>query len=186
MARGQNPDAFAAKLKKWADAGFNYGAMQGARAALRVDEQESVSRAPKRTGALARTIRVVQPTLAATKRRGFFRLRLSAGSRSKSSRVTYASVHQYGMVGYPPTDRTAPHRINATKAGVWYRPSLSRNSYSRGTGKLLRIAPGVYRRSVNHPGSHFRALHYLAINEQRAKVEIKSAIGDGAQKAGVA
>lgn len=181
MSRAVSPEVFAAKLEKWASAGFNYALVAAGRAALERDRQESIARAPSKTGALRRTIKVTESQLKSTIRRGFFKISLTAGSRAKGNPVTYASVLQFGGVGYPPKDRTRAHPIVASTKGVWHRPTLSRTTYSEGTGKMLKLPGGIFRRSVQHPGSHFRALHYLAISERRAAETVKASVAKSAQ-----
>ena len=182
-------DSLAKKFDKWNAAGFDYTLVIGARAGLEMDRRESAARAPRRSGRLASTIRVQQPRLAATTKRGFVRVVLAAGSTSKANPVPYASVLQRGLVGYPPKSKTRPHVILAQKAGQvgeWVATFGGRGgrfrSFVRASGKTLRFEAGgktVFASKVNHPGSRFKARNYMAVDERRVEGSINQALQHG-------
>ena len=155
--------AMAKHMRRWADVGIDGALVNGGLNALREDRGESRTRAPKKTGRLAETVRVVRPTVARVRRTGVIRMSLAAGSRARGPRaVAYASVLQTGKVGYPAKEKTVAHTI---------RPR--RGEYSgevfRTTGVLSFDKGGtrVFARSVRHPGTRFPALGYLKVNEAR-------------------
>lgn len=164
MPRQLSPAEAAKRLQKWADVGIDAALVDGLVAGLKPDAAASRSRAPHKSGRLAATIRVTSPRPERTKRTGTVRAGLIAGSSSGDRRkaVQYASVLQTGKVGYPPRGSTRPHPIRARRAG--YAAGEVRT-----TGVLAFNAGGtrVYARSVQHPGSHFPALGYLAVDERR-------------------
>jgi hypothetical protein len=181
MARYESPERLAAKMRKWADAGFDYAIIAGARTALEEDRRDSISRAPSRSGALRRTIRVTTPSSRRAARTGIVRIGLSAGSRVFGNPVRYAAVHQRGLVGYPPKPKTKPHVIEAHAAGTWIARWSPRHGYSarQASGKVLSFLVAgrrAFARHVNHPGSRFRALEYLKVNETRAAGAIDQSV----------
>ena len=100
MARVLTPRQLAAQIEKWAAVGIDFALVQSAAAALEEDRRESAARAPRRSGRLASTIRVVRPSSTRAGRTGILRLSLTAGSGSsnRGKRVEYASVLQTGQV----------------------------------------------------------------------------------------
>ena len=100
MARGMSPKRLAQKMDAWGKEGLNYSIVVGGNAGLELDRARARARAPRRSGRLARTIRVVEPRLKATARRGFIRLGLAAGSKSKRNPVPYASVIVSGLLAW--------------------------------------------------------------------------------------
>lgn len=187
MATEKSLARLAAKIEKWAKAGFNYDAIACARKTLEVDKNESKARAPKKSGALAGTIRVATPSSTRAAKRGIVRLDLTAGSSSLSNPVIYASVHQRGLVGWPGVERTAAHVIGAQRA-EWVGRKLmrGRKSYSRGSNKTLSFSVGgqrLAREAVHHPGSRFKARNYLQVNESRAAQTIERGAVEGFEKA---
>jgi hypothetical protein len=168
-----SPAAMAKHMRRWADVGIDGALVTSTVEALGDDRRESASRAPKKEGKLARTVRVMRPTPARTKRTGKVRVSLAAGSRSgdRSKAVPYASVLQTGKVGFPGRSKTREHIIRAR-----------RGSYGSGvfrTTGVLAFAKGgtrVYARSVIHPGSKFRAIGYLKVDERRASARMKTAV----------
>ena len=182
-------DSLARKFERWGEAGFDYALVVGARTGLEMDRRDSAARAPRRVGRLAGTIRVNQPRLAAAVKRGFVRLQLVAGSRSKANPVPYASVLQKGLVGYPPKDRTKPHLILAQtrgQVGEWVATFGGRSarfrSFTRASGKMLRFELGGqvhFAGAVKHPGSRFRARSYLSVDERRVQGTIDAAVQHG-------
>jgi hypothetical protein len=183
------PASLARKIEKWNGAGFDYSLVLGARDAMEKDRSESRARAPRRIGRLAGTIRVVQPKLAAAAKRGFVRIVLAAGSKSKANPVAYASVLQKGTVGYPPKPKTQPHVILAQtrgQVGEWVAAFGGRGarfrSFTRASGKLLRFELGGeahFALKVRHPGSRFRARNYMAVDELRVQRSIDAALQRG-------
>ena len=186
-------DSLARKVDRWAAAGFDYALVVGARAGLEQDRSESAARAPRRVGRLAGTIRVIQPKLATAAKKGFVRLALAAGSKSKANPVPYASVLQKGLVGYPGKASTKPHVILAQtsgQVGEWVATFGGRSarfrSFTRASGKMLRFEMGGQTRfagKVKHPGSRFKARHYLAVNERRVQGSIDTALQSGLDRA---
>lgn len=182
-------DSLAKKFDRWAEAGFDYALVVGARAGLEMDRRDSAARAPRRTGRLAGTIRVIDPRLSSAVKRGFVRVVLAAGSKSKANPVPYASVLQRGLVGYPPKDRTRPHVILAQtsgQVGEWVATFGGRSarfrSFTRASGKMLRFQLGgqtIFAGKVHHPGSRFKARHYLAVDEGRVQGSIDQALQRG-------
>ena len=182
-------DSLAKKFEKWAASGLDYTLVVGTRAGLEMDRRDSSGRAPRVSGRLAGTIRVVEPRIAAAVKRGFIRVNLVAGSKSKANPVPYASVLQKGLVGYPPKDRTKPHPILAQtrgQVGEWVATFGGRSarfrSFTRASGKMLRFQAGgrtVFAGKVQHPGSRFRAREYMRVNEQRVQGAIDAAVQVG-------
>jgi hypothetical protein len=164
MPRTLSPAELANRIRKWAAVGVDVSIVDGVVTGLEVDEKESEARAPRRQGKLAKTIRVIRPSATQAAKKGVIRAALAAGSRSADRRkgVPYASVLQTGKVGYPPASRTKPHEIKARRA-----------DYSGGrirtTGVLSFLVGGrrVYARAVKHPGSRFKQIEYLQVNETR-------------------
>jgi hypothetical protein len=87
-----------------------------------------------RTGALARTLKIIPP-----KKIGTYEWR--SGLQAGSSRVAYAGAHEKGVV-------TSPHMIWPVKAKVlsWINPDSGER---------------VFRHSVAHPGSDIPARPYM-------------------------
>jgi len=160
--RALTPAELAGKLDKWEAAGFPRSQTAGALRALEQDLSEAQGRVPKRSGKLAKTLRIINPSMTRAQKKGVLRFGLAAGSRSKTDPVRYARVLQEG-------GKTRPHPI--PKA----RPD--------DTGKRLSMTVGgnrIARARVQHPGSTFRALEYLKVNEDRLagriEVEVQQAI----------
>ena len=181
MPRPLTPAEAAARLKKWADVGIDYALVEGTIRALDVDKRESVARAPRRSGRLASTIRVLKPSSrSAAAKKGQIRAQIKAGSSSSGNRVLYASVLQTGKVGYPPKDRTARHLIAPQRfmksAGGYVRMSGRLYVPARDASALRFIAGGrpVFTRRVMHPGSRFRADNYLRVNEPRLIANVEA------------
>ena len=182
-------DSLAKKFDKWAAAGLDYTLVLGTRAGLEMDRRDSAARAPRRSGRLAGTIRVAEPRVAATVKRGWVRVNLLAGNKSKSNPVPYASVHQQGLVGYPPKDRTKPHVILAQtrgQVGEWVATFGGRSarfrSFTRSSGKMLHFLAGgreVFAGRVQHPGSRFKARDYMRVDERRVQGTIDEAVQHG-------
>ncbi len=148
-----SPSKYARKLEQWAAVGVHYDIIVAARAALEDDRRESVGRVPKKSGRLAGTIRVSEPSAARFKRKGYFAAHLSAGSRAKGDPVKYALVLQTGKT-YAGASRSVPHDI---PGGV-------------------KLPDGSMRHAVHHPGGRFVAHHYLRVEESRAARYIDTAI----------
>ncbi len=182
-----NPHVAAARIRKWAEAGFSYGQVETMRKALVPDRDESKARAPKVSGRLASTIRVINPSSKASARHGVIRSGISAGSKSRSNPVPYASVLQTGVIGYGFASRakTKPHEIAAQGAGLfgkgWVRAGGSgrgKASFTPTSGKKAVVlkGSGLVRRSVTHPGSTFRARNFLAIDQPRFGAALEAGI----------
>jgi hypothetical protein len=172
VARRMSAAAMAKHLRRWAEVGIDGALVIGAVNALRDDRRDSQARAPKKTGRLAATVRVVRPTVARTKRTGMIRASLAAGSRSGGSRaVAYASVLQTGKVGYPAQEKTRAHRIEprrGTYAGDTFRTTGVLSFENGGTR--------VFAKSVKHPGTRFPALGYLKVDEARMVTSLDRAV----------
>ncbi len=180
MARELTPQQAAERLAKWARAGFNVALVDAVTSALEADKQESAGRAPRRTGALASTIRVTKPSASRAAKTGVLKASLIAGRRSVDRRkaVAYARVLQTGEVYGGPDGRTRPHVIVAREG-----------RYNAGgrfatTGALSFTVGGrrVFARSFRHPGSRFRPLGYLRVNEPRLSRQLDQGIQASADK----
>lgn len=180
MARELTPKQAADRLEKWAKAGFNVALVDSVTGALEADKQESAGRAPRRTGALAATIRVAKPSASRAAKTGVLKASLIAGRRSVDRRksVAYARVLQTGQVYGGPGGRTRPHVIVAREgrydAGGRF-----------GTTGVLSFTVGgrrVFARAVRHPGSRFRPLGYLRVNEPRLQRQIDQGLDRSAQR----
>lgn len=171
-----SPKAYAKRLADWAAKGFDYSMVEGIRAAMESDKRESIDRAPKKSGALAATIRVTQPTLRGAVRRGVIRASITAGSRAKGSPVIYASVIQLGRVGRSGAPKMAPHTIGGEAGVATAQPG---GRFSIGRGRLLSFSIGGRRialRRVHHPGARLKAHEFIGIDEARAARQIDAAI----------
>jgi hypothetical protein len=180
MARELTPKQAAERLERWAKAGFQVALVDALTTALEADKRESAGRAPRRTGALASTIRVTKPSAARAEKTGVLKASLAAGRRSVDRRkaVPYARVLQTGQVYGGPGGRTRPHVIVAREG-----------RYNAGgrfatTGALSFTVGGrrVLARAVKHPGSRFRALGYLRVNEPRLGRQLDQGIQASADK----
>ena len=158
MPRALTPKQAALRILDWARYGFDVGLIDAGIKALEPDKVESQARAPKKSGRLAATIRIAKPTQRAAVKRGFVKLGLVAGSRSRDRRkaVPYARVLQEGEVWGGGNSKKHPIRA---RAAAYYDGSI------RTTGRLA-LAP-YYPREVVHPGSDFPKLEYLRVNEVR-------------------
>jgi len=168
------PSDQAKRMRRWAETQFDGSVIVGLQTALEVDRRESQSRAPRRTGALAGTIRVTNPSAKRAMKTGSVFVSLTAGSRQKGNPVWYASVLQRGLVGWPGSPTTKAHRIGKTSEGQWYTGWARGRGYfgRQGTGRNLAFTAGgetLFRGSVQHPGSRFNAVGYLKVNEPRAR-----------------
>jgi hypothetical protein len=180
MPRELTPKQATARLAKWAGAGFNIALVDSLTSALEADRKESAGRAPRRTGALASTILVAKASASRAAKTGTLKASLIAGRRSADRRkaVPYAGVLQTGRVYGGPGGRTRPHVIVARKG-----------HYSAGgrfatTGVLSFTIGGrrVFARTIHHPGSRFRPLGYLRVNEPRLRRQLDEGIERSAQK----
>jgi len=141
----ETPASLARKIEKWAGAGFDYTTVIVLKAALEPDRRESAGRIHSRSGNLAKSVRVIEPTLPGVVRRGgVISSGLSAGSRSKSNPINYAGIIQNG-------GRVKPHAIRATGHRLAF-PGIK--------GEV--VIP-----EVNHPGATIRAQNYLQVKEPR-------------------
>lgn len=167
MARTLTPQEFAARVEKWAAAGFHFAQVQALRAGIEEDRREGVARAPRKSGALARTIRVTNPSASRAAKTGVIRVALTAGSKGKKSPVAYARVLNEGnvWVGAGTVPRSTRHVIRPKDA--------DRLSFLDDGRRFVGL-------EVNHPGSRWPALHYLGINEPR----LAQRIDHGLQTAG--
>lgn len=158
-------------MAKWAKAGFPIAIVDGLVNGLELDRRESTSRAPRKSGRLAATIRVVKPSATAAARRGFITAALAAGSKSGDRRkaVSYGRVHQVG--GF-----TGPHRIRA-RAAQYVGGRLVSGVMAMKIGGRTVFAPQVF-----HPGSKFRKLEYLKITEPRVAYSIDRSIQGSADR----
>lgn len=177
------PEEYARRVEKWASVGIHVAIVDAGLQALEQDRRESERRAPSKSGAMRKTIRVIRPTTRHVRRTGTVTLGLAAGSRV----VLYASVVHTGKVGYPPGAKTKEHPIAAQGAGnegyvTRFGRAGSRLRYisSRASGKkALSFMWGGKRvvvRSVNHPGSRFRARAFLKVDERRLRAVIKDGV----------
>jgi hypothetical protein len=182
MPRSLTASEEAARIRKWADVGFDFAAVQGLLASLEQDKADSVSRAPRRSGKLASTIRVVRPSSRAAGRKGYIQGALAAGSRGRTG-VPYARVLQLGTV-YGGGDRSRPHLI--TKRTGEYRSVQvgvgggSFGAHAFVTGRL-KLSP-LYPLQVHHPGSHWPALGYLRVDGARATARINTALQESGNR----
>lgn len=151
MPRQLSPSEAAARLRKWAAAGFNPAVVGGLLSGLEVDRRESQGRAPHRTGALASTIRVKRPSSTRAAKIGRIDSGLSAGGK----KAPYGRIIQEG-------GKTRPHTITPKKAPM-----------------LAFVVSGrlVFAKSVNHPGSTFPPRPFLRINKDRLAKAIDESIG---------
>jgi hypothetical protein len=173
----------AAAIRKWAEVGFDYAAVQGLKASLQQDKSESQGRAPKRTGKLAGTIRVVNPSSTAAGRNGFIKGGLAAGSRGLKG-VPQAGVLQRGTV-WGGGAKSKPHLITrrtgsyqSTQVSVGGGPSFGASAFVTGH---LKLSP-TFPRQVHHPGSKWPALDYLRVDAARASTQIDSALHQSADR----
>jgi len=184
------PEAYAAKVEKWAKAGFSFDLVEGTRKALQADASEGRRNAPKKTGALARTIRVTTPSSTRAGKTGIVSLSVVAGSRA----VPYASVLLRRLVGWPGRPRTRPHVIQAHGAGTWIGRKTGRKmGYRQSSGKVLKMLVGgqlIFRRKVQHPGSDFSHARvprdWLRIDRVRLERDVDRALQAGANREAVA
>jgi len=184
------PEAYAAKVEKWAKAGFSFDLVEGTRKALQADASEGRRNAPKKTGALAGTIRVTTPSSTRAGKTGIVSLSVVAGSKSQANPVPYASVLLRRLVGWPGKPKTRPHVIQAHGAGTWIgRKSGRKMGYRQSSGKVLKMLVGgqlIFRRKVQHPGSdfsHARVPHdWLKIDRVRLERDIDRALQAGANE----
>lgn len=183
-----SPAKMAEQIRKWREAGFDVAIVDAGIATIEADRNEARSRAPRRSGALAGTIRVIRPSSTAAARRGYVRLALAAGSRAMGNPVRYASVLQTGTVGYPARERTKAHPISPQGGGATLRVSGRRavlRENSSHTVLRLKVPGGnvFVARVKNHPGSKFQALNYLQVNEARAVTIIGAGVAKALQQA---
>ena len=183
-----SPGEQANRCRRWAETQFDGSVVVGLQLALQVDRRESQSRAPRRTGALAGTIRVTNPSVKRALKTGSVVVSLTAGSRKKGHPVWYASVLQRGLVGWPGSPTTKPHRIAKTTGGQWYVTWGRGRGYGgrQGTGQNLAFVAGgqmLFRGSVQHPGSRFNAVGYLKVNEPRARESVGTFVANIAVRA---
>lgn len=172
MPRPLSPEAYAAYLQKWWDAGFNVAAIEAAQGTMdREDRPESQARVHSISGSLARTIHVIQPRVKDALRREAVYVSLAAGSKAKANRVPYASVVQTGTV-YGGATRMKAHLI---------RPRHGFALVLRSGGRQIILYGGV-----QHPGARLTPHPYLAVNEARVVGKIDGAVAASAQKAEVA
>ena len=184
MSAALTPKQYADRVARWRKVGYDYALIVNARLALDDDRRDSTARAPKKTGKLAQTIRVIDPKAGNAARAekygrasaGTVRIELAAGSRARgAAAVPYARVLQTGQV-YPGRARTKPHEIQALIASrvgsvvPQLRAAgrrLKVTGFKSATGKMLKLRGGNFRTRLMHPGSRFRALQFLAIDEAR-------------------
>lgn len=146
MARALSPKELADKLAKWEAAGFPLATVTAMKASLEPDAQESRSRIHNRTGKLARTVRVINPSSTVAKRRGAIVGGLSAGGKA----APYAGVIQRG-------GKVGAHVIRARGRGL---------AFPGPTGRPVVVA------QVQHPGATIRAQDFLRVNEGRLVVTL--------------
>jgi hypothetical protein len=168
MAKGVSPEVMAKRIQKWADKGLDYAMVTKAKDALALDVVESRLRIRSKTGRLAKTVRLTEPSATLTARRGFFRINLAAGSKAKGSPVRYASVLQLGRVGGPfGVRRSHVHFITAKRgSAIAFQLNGQRRVFEQ----------------VVHPGSRFPAQEYLRINPERASRTIEAGVQKSAEK----
>ncbi len=178
--RELTPKQAAKRIARWAKTGISLALVDSLKSALDVDRRESATRAPHRSGALAGTIRVTEPSSTKAAQTGLIKASLSAGRRSVDRRkaVPYARVLQTGQVYGGPGGKTKPHPIVARRARYNERGTLLT------TGVLSFVIGGrrVFTRSVRHPGSRFRALGYLRVNEPRLQHQLDRDLGKDTEK----
>ena len=186
------PAAYAKNVEKWARSGFSFDMVQGARRALEADASDGRRSAPKKTGALAGTIRVSNPSSSRAGKTGLVSISLLAGSRSKGNPVAYASVLLRGQVGWPGKPKTSKHDIIAHGKGAQIASfGRRRSSFTEASGKALKFTAGgqeFFRRKVRHPGSDFSNWNrnWLKVDQRRLERDVDRAIEAGAQREGVA
>ena len=181
------PEQYAAKVERWAKVGFSFDMIQGARKSLEVDAADSRRDAPRKTGALAGTIHVTNPSAARAAKTGVVSIAVVAGSRS----VAYASVLLRGLVGWPGKPKTREHDIVSQKEGTYVAHYGRRKpSYGQATGKMLKFTIGgqtFFRRKVHHPGSDMSRVkkNWLKVDELRLERTVDTAIQGGIQREGL-
>lgn len=188
------PEAYAAKVEKWARAGFSFDMVAGARGSLEADAAEGRRNAPKKRGLLASTIHVSNPSSARAAKTGVVSISVLAGSKSAANPVPYASVLLRRLVGWPGKPKTRPHLIQAHAEGTWIgRRSGRKMGYRQSSGKVLKMLVGgqlLFRRKVQHPGSDFsqaKVRHdWLRVDRVRLERTVDQAIKAGAQREAVA
>lgn len=175
MPRALSLKETAARLARWAQYGFDVGLIDAGMEALQPDLRESKGRAPRKSGRLEATIRIVKPSARAAAKRGYVKLGLTAGSRSKDrgKAVPYARVHQEGEVWGGGNSRKHPIRA---RVGL-YGP----DGKFRTTGKLA--LPPYFPREVTHPGTDWRKKEYLQIQEPRAAATVERSQARGLLRA---
>lgn len=157
--------AMARRIKNWADKGLDYALVLAAKSALAEDLAAARSRVPVKSGRLRDTIRITEPSAARTARKGFFRVSLAAGSNARGSATPQAQVLQTGQTYGTGARRSRPHVI-----GLKY---VNGDHSAR-----LKLADGSYRGVVFHPGSPWRKVEYLRVDEARVPQRI---VTDAAQ-----
>jgi hypothetical protein len=198
MATTYTPKQLKRKFEDWAKHGLNYAVVMGQQKGLEPDRAQGVSRAPRKSGNLASTIRITQPTLKRAIKTGLIETKLVAGSKSKAIQVFYSSVHQNGFIvravatGKDPVrvaDRTKAHII-APRAGHKKgdfvatvrggRSTVRQMGFDREQRKVLRIklktGEILFRRQVKHPGSKFKGHKYLTITVENVRRGIDAEI----------
>lgn len=186
----------AAWLRKWADVGISAALVDAGLAVLEKDKSESKSRAPKKEGRLAATIRVVKPSSKSKDAKaGLLVFRLGAGSRSadRRKRVSYARVLQTGKVFVSPgveAPKTKEHTIEARSGdyelrqmGLMGGPPGSSRFRTTGVMRFKKGGDTVYARRVKHPGSKFRGRWYLRLSEGRFAMGLDKGIQASADRA---
>lgn len=190
-----SPQAYAARVEKWAAAGFRFDMVQGARRALEADAAEGRRNAPKKSGALAGTVRVTSPSSTRAKKTGVVSISVVAGSKSQANPVPYASVLLRRLVGWPGKPKTRAHEIRAFGAGSWVstRRATRKMSFRQSSGKVLKMLVGgqlLFRRKVQHPGSDFsrsKVRHeWLKIERKRLERAVEQGLAAGARREAVA
>jgi len=173
MPRQLSPGNAAARLEKWARAGFDIAVVDGLTATLEADKTASAGRAPRASGRLAATVKIVRPSASSAARKGFIIGRLKAGNRKRADQggVPYARVHQVGGIFVSPTANAS----HTNRHGIAPKSADGRLRFVIG-GKV------VFARRVAHPGSRFKKLEYLRIDEDRAQRRIDTSLQRSADK----
>lgn len=176
-----SPEVLAKKIEKWADQGLDYTLVASTRAALEQDLVESRGRIHSRSGALARSMRITEPSATRTRRKGYFTVGLSAGSRAKANPIPYAYVLQYGHT-YQGATKTRPHWIPKQTAGGMIMGAIHQATGLGDGAKGIRLPGGAIRRAVWHPGSRLVKQEYARVNQARARFSIDHGIAKSAAK----
>lgn len=187
MSTLYTPKQLKRKFAEWSAKGLNFAVVLGLQKGIEPDRAAGVTRAPRKKGRLASTIRVTKPTLRNAVKTGLIKVLLMAGSRSKDNYVPQASVLQNGFIVSPRetvkgepvkiAERTRAHTIrprDGVSKGDWVVRVTPKGRYAgrqatedRAQKRVLafksKTGEILFRKVVRHPGSKFKARKYLGL-----------------------